>query len=364
MLGSDKSDPLFDPMRRRAVRTDDRAMTETLDRRPDAAPGRPGIVPLRPLMPGEILDGAVTAMRAHPGIMLGLSAVIVVCGQLVAIPLDFLYLRLLSDLVGSSTTLGDGSLINSLSAFRPGTLISFLTDAVLAGLLTVTVSRAVLGRPVDVGEVWRIARPRLFWLVCLSFVAFLGAFGPMFAAIAVGALLISGGAGVAGGFLLFFGVAGGLVWALYHWVSWMLSGAALMLEGQKIVPALRRSAVLVKGGWWRVLGIYLLAMLVTLLVTGILQILQQTVFGNNVVPVTDNGDGTVTAHQITLAGVLINSAFTTAIQAVTGPFIAAVTALQYIDRRMRREGLDIQLARSAAATPGGAGSEQARRFGS
>ncbi len=38
---------------------------------------------------------------------------------------------------------------------------------------------------------------------------------------------------------------------------------------------------------------------------------------------------------------------------LTAPFTAGVTALLYIDRRMRIEGLDLELARSAATQPGG-----------
>jgi hypothetical protein len=47
---------------------------------------------------------------------------------------------------------------------------------------------------------------------------------------------------------------------------------------------------------------------------------------------------------------------------LTAPFAAGVTVLVYIDRRIRREGLDLELARAAgitvpgtSATPGGPG---------
>ena len=38
---------------------------------------------------------------------------------------------------------------------------------------------------------------------------------------------------------------------------------------------------------------------------------------------------------------------------ITYPFTAAVTALLYVDQRMRREALDLELARAAAAPPVG-----------
>jgi hypothetical protein len=342
-------------------------MTETLDRPPGAAPGRPGVVPLRPLLAGEILDGAVTAMRAYPGIMLGLSAVAVALGQVVAVPLDYLYLRFLSGLVGSSTTAGGGSGINVLASLRPGTLIDFLTQTVLTGLLTVTVSRAVLGRPITLDEVWRTTRPRLARLVGLALLVVLVAVGPGIACVTAGVMLSSGNSG-AGGILIFVGFVGGGIWALYRWVSWLLGGAALLLEDQKVTAALKRSALLVKAGWWRVFGIALLAMLVAVLCSGVLAIVQQY-FGGKLNPATANSDGTVSTHHVTWLAVVINATFTTAVQAISAPFVASVTALQYIDRRMRREGLDIQLARSAATGTrsvngdGGAGG-QARRTAS
>jgi hypothetical protein len=38
-------------------------------------------------------------------------------------------------------------------------------------------------------------------------------------------------------------------------------------------------------------------------------------------------------------------------QTITTPFIALVTVLVYIDQRMRKEGMDIELARAAGVTP-------------
>ena len=40
------------------------------------APPKPGVVPLRPLGLGEILDGAVQTIRLNPKVMLGLSAIV------------------------------------------------------------------------------------------------------------------------------------------------------------------------------------------------------------------------------------------------------------------------------------------------
>src|ERR671918_262293 len=53
-------------------------------RQPPAAV-KPGVIPLRPLGVGEILDGAVTTIRRNPGPMLGLSAIVAIVTQLLGL---------------------------------------------------------------------------------------------------------------------------------------------------------------------------------------------------------------------------------------------------------------------------------------
>src|SRR5205814_3959442 len=48
-------------------------------------PPRPGIVPLRPLGVGELLDGAFTAIRRHPRTLLGMAAVVMVVVETVRV---------------------------------------------------------------------------------------------------------------------------------------------------------------------------------------------------------------------------------------------------------------------------------------
>lgn len=45
---------------------------------PPASESTPGVIPLRPLGLGEILDGAISTIRAHWRVVLGMSAVIAV----------------------------------------------------------------------------------------------------------------------------------------------------------------------------------------------------------------------------------------------------------------------------------------------
>ncbi|MEY9909298.1 hypothetical protein ABIA35_005533 [Catenulispora sp. MAP12-49] len=307
-----------------------------------------GVVPLRPLQAGEILDGAVTAMRAHPGVMLGLSALVVTLGQAVAIPLDYLYLRFLAGLVNDNTTLGSGTGINDLAMLRPGVLLNALVVSLLVGLLVTAVSRAALGRPVTLSLVWKQTRPRLLRLFGLSLLIFVALFGLLILGMVPGLLLAAAG-NPAAALVLLLGIGGAAALALNRWVAWSLAAAALVLEDQPVRRALKRSSTLVKGGWWRVVGVSLLALLVSEMIAVVLSVVQEVVVGSNLSPVSQNGDGTFSGHHVSVLYVFLGALFSAAIQSVVSPFAASVMALQYVDRRMRREGLDIQLAMNARA---------------
>ena len=119
---------------------------------------RPGIVPLRPLSLGDILDGAVKAVRHNPKAMIGLALLV---NAVFLIPS-----ALLSVLIG--TRLADGvaagsaaASLTSLPASISVAVFGQLATLVLTGLLVHAVGEAVLGRKPSIGEVWRAARGRL-----------------------------------------------------------------------------------------------------------------------------------------------------------------------------------------------------------
>ena len=54
---------------------------------------------------------------------------------------------------------------------------------------------------------------------------------------------------------------------------------------------------------------------------------------------------------MTLPGLVLTGLAGIVATTITAPFTAGVIVLLYVDRRMRREGLDIALARAAGVTP-------------
>ena len=119
-----------------------------------------------------------------------------------------------------------------------------------------------------------------------------------------------------------------------------LAAPAMVLERLPLREALRRSGVLVRHSWWRVLGVLVLAALIAGVVGQVLQ-LPFTAFGGGGSLFTAGDD--VTLRALVLAQVGAGVA-----QVLTAPFNSGVRALLYIDRRMRAEGLDVALAAAAA----------------
>ena len=127
---------------------------------------KPGVIPLRPLGVGEILDGAVSTMRTHWRTVLGISLTVAVVTEIVVVLLQGLVL----DDTASSDALNDPSAtLDELSRAMGDTLlssgvvfvISLIGTIIATALLTTVTSRAVLGKPVTTGEAWRDARPQL-----------------------------------------------------------------------------------------------------------------------------------------------------------------------------------------------------------
>ncbi|MEW1873164.1 hypothetical protein AB0420_34650 [Streptomyces caelestis] len=323
---------------------------------------KPGVIPLRPLGVGEILDGAVSTMRTYWRTVLGISLAVAVLTEIVVVLLQGLALdssstAVLNDPSATLDELTDAmgdSLLNSGVVF----LVTLVGTVAATALLTTVTSRAVLGRSVTTGEAWRDARPqvvKLFGLICLLLLITVGI-------MAVGALpgflvalTAGGGAGVA---LTVLGLIGAVVVTVWLMVRLSLASPTLMLEKQGILKAMSRSAKLVRGSWWRVFGIQLLATIIANVVASIIVIpftfLAAAVGGDGVSGFLNSAGGDMGWTFLIVSGIgsVIGAM-------ITFPITAGVTVLLYVDQRIRREALDLELARAAGvqghgpgATPG------------
>jgi hypothetical protein len=318
---------------------------------PPRAP-RPGIVPLRPLGLGEVLDGAMGYIRAHPRVVLGTSAVVAVITQLVQLVLGLLLGSstpppgAASDLAGLTAVLG-GSAITQLVTG----IVTLVAVGVLTGILMVTISRAVLGAPVDAGEVWRAARPRVAGVIGLSLLVALIVLGILVVGALPGLLLLLVD-GTLGGVVIALGLIAAVVLAVWVGVSLSLATPAYVLEGVGVGAALRRSWFLVRGRFWPVFGTQIVGAIIVLAVTAAFTF----VLGIVGVAATVGSGGGLGSSPATSPAVLVIGAVVGILAAtVTQPFQAGITGLLYVDQRMRREGFDIELQRASAGGAGGAG---------
>ncbi|HEX6886530.1 MAG TPA: glycerophosphoryl diester phosphodiesterase membrane domain-containing protein [Candidatus Nanopelagicales bacterium] len=300
-------------------------------------------MPLRPLGVGELLDGALGLIRSNPRTVLGLAAAISAVSALIQTVGVWIGLSALGatsvSLTGSGTLSTDLTALTASSAAQlvPALIAGFL-QVLASGLFIVLVGAAVLGRRLDAGQTWAELRPRLLALIAVSLLVFLGV-------LAVIAVLVGGVIGLVAAFGEWAALPGvllvlaGGVAAVYAYVRLALASPALVMEGLGPMASLRRSWRLVRGSWWRVAGILLLAAIITNLLTTIVSV-PLSLVAAVVTGVSESMLPTVLAAGLAtlLAGI------------VTLPFTAAVTGLLYTDLRMRREALDIELV-SAGVDP-------------
>ncbi|MFG2183318.1 glycerophosphoryl diester phosphodiesterase membrane domain-containing protein [Streptomyces abikoensis] len=301
---------------------------------------------------GEILDGAVSTTRLYWRTVLGVSAAVALGTQVAGTTVTGLWFR---DVAGLNKLADPGTadlhevldaVGKSLGSLTVASLVGLVGTIIASAMLTVVVSRAVLGRPASVGDAWREARPRLLALTGL----FLLLPVLMAAAFAVGlvpGLVVAAGsdAGISGdpsgggAGLLGLGGLAGMAAAAWLWVRYSLAAPALMLEKQGVIGAMRRSAKLVRGAGWRIFGIQVLAAFIVFMIGSMAQIPTSLIDGI----VT----GESTMDHLTWTSLIINGVGAAIGSALALPITAGVTALLYMDQRIRRESLDIELARAA-----------------
>ncbi|NUP21567.1 MAG: hypothetical protein HOZ81_36980 [Streptomyces sp.] len=311
---------------------------------------KPGVIPLRPLGVGEILDGAVSTMRTYWRTVLGISLTVAIVTEILVILLqgfvlnDYTSTEALNDpsatLSELTDALGDAMLSSSVLF-----LISAIGAIVATALLTTVTSRAVLGKSVSTGEAWRDARPQVPRLFGLLFLLLLMTLGLVVVGAVPGILVAGSGAGEAGAALVVLGSLGAGIVAMWLWFRFSLASPALMLEKQGIVKALSRSAKLVRGSWWRVFGIQLLATIIANVVAAIVVI----PFTFLAAALSGDGAGSFLDGTTDLGWtfLIISGVGSVIGSMITFPITAGVTVLLYIDQRIRREALDLELARAA-----------------
>lgn len=306
---------------------------------------KPGIVPLRPLSVGEVLDGSFSTIRKYPRIVFGFAAVLSVIAQLIRL-LVGLALNNVPGTFGSTSFSANNTqdstqdfhnVATSLAGSAATLAVNALCVAVLAGVVTGVVGKAVIGQRADGREIITAVRQRWFGLLVVSVLAEILPYTP-FVLIIIGIVLAS----VSTGLGIFIGVIGGLAGLVLGPLLWGRLAVAVpifILERRGPGASIARSWRLVKGAFWRTWGLRALVQIIVSVAASILSIPLVLVL----LPSALNGKTPSTTALVLL--VILGAV----VWMLTQPLIAASLTLIYIDRRMRAEGLDVQLTQAARA---------------
>ncbi len=127
----------------------------------------------------------------------------------------------------------------------------------------------------------------------------------------------------------------GIPVAIYLAVAWLLSLHVAVIEGEGAFASLSRSRALVKGNWWRVLGITILVTMIVSIVNLIFSIPSLMVG----IPLALSNN----THTISAGAAVISTIFGTIGTIITGPVIYIAWLLLYYDLRARKEGMDLEM---------------------
>lgn len=292
------------------------------------------------------MEGTFSIIRRYPAATLGSSAVVVAVVsllQLLVLAVVSPELTPLLDAVDAADpqTVVDAVDATSWAALAFGAalvgLLSVALFVLLAGVLAVVVGQAAIGATLGFAQAWKRALPRLpRLLVGVGLVVLLvSAVWMVVAALWVLAVWLESGLGFA---LVALATLLALPLTVYVSVNVSLTTPALALESTERGPigpvtALRRSWGLVRGAWWRTLGVLLLGAVIAGALSQVIAVPLGIV---------------VSALPLSVGAALVASTVATGIgQAVAQPISGLILGLVYVDRRIRTENLDAALARAA-----------------
>ncbi|QHO71252.1 hypothetical protein BHD05_15255 [Marisediminicola antarctica] len=238
--------------------------------------------------------------------------------------------------------------------------LSLVATAVMQGIIVLEVARQSLGEKLRFRQLWALARGRILALVGYSLA--LTAVLLMAVAIVIGlvaGLSVLGSAGALAGVALALLLGAALV-VLGAWISTKLAfvPSILMLERLSVRESVARSWRLSTGAFWKILGILLLVAVILNVVSSIAGAPLQFVAVLLPALVAPTGDETAIIA-LFVAVTVVSLVLTIVVSAVILVVQSATTALLYLDQRIRKEGLDLELARYVEARQFGGASELA-----
>ncbi len=285
---------------------------------------------VRPRNIGAILDDAIALYRANYKQLLYVSAIAVFPAALLAGLAQDFYLRGFTEMTAASATSSSAAPSDAfLATMAISYMVMYLASQVLVfgrAYLASSVLRAAPGMlytPAESGKaVLKGGLRRYGWYLLTTYAV------NMLVGIAlIVSFFVLGAAGIA------------------VWVALSLAGVIVVVEDANLIVAFKRSAALVKGNVWRVIG-YLL--LVGALMTAFEGAIGSPVIIRQIVASLQNPDAIFQPLSIgwkVAEGLTLGLAI-----ALPAPFVPLALFSLYLDLRSRSEGMDI-IVRARELTP-------------
>ncbi|MFN2464685.1 MAG: hypothetical protein ABR598_00290 [Candidatus Dormibacteria bacterium] len=269
----------------------------------------PSITPayrVRPLDLGELLDEAFRIYRANFALMFGVALVATAPALVTSIgsgsggAFGSFQRQYAAALGGGQVAAPDTSLIWLVGV---GIVLGIVTFPISSGAPIFAACAVTLGLPATVGSILRESL-RNYWRLWAIGIIYVLLELTSFAVISIPFVILV-------------------------LVRWAFRYQVLYLEHAGVGGSLTRSSALVKGSWWRVFGILLLVVIVIpLVLTLVVDVMTGLLALAAPAGLVRNG---------------VEGLLSSITQALVLPFKAVATTLLYLDMRVRKESLDLQL---------------------
>lgn len=326
-------------------------------------PPKPGLIPLRPLQFGELLGASFRALRRNPkptyGAALIVYGVTVVATAIISGLVTWWSLqRLTSADPNDVDTIMAGTVLGFVVATIVPMVLSVIGTAVLQGVLVVEVASASLGEKLTLRRLLARVRGRIWaligWAFLLVVVGTVALMALVFLAVIVGMVLGGVGGAILGTLL---GILGGLgLLVLFVWLGTKVSlvPSVMVLERATLRASISRSWALTNDHFWRTFGVQALVALIISIAIQIISTPLSLIAALSLGFVDPNGSNASTALTVGIILTIISYVITIAIGALGAVVQSAAPALVYVDLRIRKEGLDLELIRHIEQRQAGA----------